>query len=484
MTGPRTLSLLALAGLSCNVFGQATPPQTQPGQTTPPTTAPPPTTQNLTPPIQPQLAPVHPAVNVPVQPPPAVSPEPKPMTAEEAAMIALRHAPTIAIAKAAAQMAHGQALVSSDALFPGITVESGFIESYQLNLGRAAGGGTGAGGRPLSSTGFNASISLSQLVFDFNKTLDTVKEAEALARASTYAYTESQSDAIYTVKQNFYLYAQAVQTVDSDEANLRDTQDNLALAQARLNTGLGLPGDVVTAETNMAAATVALITAQNNATQAQVTLALSMGIDPRTPIKPQLSEEHGLTSDDTSVLVDQALRQRPDMREMEENIRAAGFGISAARKYLLPSLALSASVSAAGPLQPFTNQYASYGLEVTWTPFDLVGYKGRLEEAEAQRASFQAQLQQTVQTVQSQVAQAYLNEKNAEQQVTVSNAEIANATEGLRIAEGQYRNGLATFVTVINAETQLATARADQVNANAQLQLARAAMEHALGKPL
>jgi outer membrane protein TolC len=397
-------------------------------------------------------------------------------------MVALKHQPQILLARAALQAAHGKVLIAAQLLLPSVNINAGYLQSYQLN--NPASNSNGTTSSKNNSGGFSSSIDVSQLIFDFGRTIDNVRENQALERSSGFGLTTAESDSAYAAKQAFYTYVQSLRDIDVAQANLNDSQGNLALAQARLSTGLGLPGDVVTAQTTVAQNTVSLLNAKNTAAQDQVSLALAMGIDPRTPLVPADSEERPLAADDTNALVDQALKQRPDVKQQEENLRAAGFAISYARKTLLPSVSLTAGISSAGPTQPFSNQFATYGVTLSWNPFDILNYRGQLDEAEAQRKTAEAEMQQTVQTVQSQVVQAYLNDKYAEQQVSVSTSELANATEGLRIAEGQYRAGTVTFVTVITAEANIATARGDLVNANAQLQLARAAMEHALGKPL
>ncbi|HWD41513.1 MAG TPA: TolC family protein, partial [Fimbriimonas sp.] len=195
------------------------------------------------------------------------------------------------------------------------------------------------------------------------------------------------------------------------------------------------------------------------------------------------SEERPLPSQDVNALVDQALKQRPEIKQQEMLIRAAGYEVSIARKSLLPSVSLVGSVSdSAGG--NFNGGVGSVGITLSWDPFSVSAARGRSLTAQADVTTAQQNLVLTTQTVQSDVAVAYLNDKTAEQQVQVSTAELANAQEGLRIAEGQYRAGVVTFVTVTDAETNIAQARADLVNAQAALQLARAAMEHALGKPL
>ena len=159
------------------------------------------------------------------------------------------------------------------------------------------------GGSNLVSSGFDASVSLRQLIFDFNHTRDLVRQASLQERVATDNLARVQSDLVLQVKQAFYLYVQNSDLVTINEQNVANRQSQLALARARLTSGLGLPSDVVTAETALSEAATNLITARANLTLARINLALIMGIDPRTPIDAAPSSESPLATDDVQGLV-------------------------------------------------------------------------------------------------------------------------------------------------------------------------------------
>src|SRR5205085_505483 len=119
--------------------------------------------------------------------------------------------------------------------------------------------------------------------------------------------TSTQYNVIFQVKQAFYTYTQDQGLVTVNEEDVANRQSQLALARARLNSGLGLPSDVVTAETAVSAAVLNLNIARNNADLARVNLALLMGIDPRTPIQPAATGEPPFPSNDVTGLVNLAL---------------------------------------------------------------------------------------------------------------------------------------------------------------------------------
>jgi outer membrane protein TolC len=104
-----------------------------------------------------------------------------------------------------------------------------------------------------------------------------------------------------------------------------------------------------------------------------------------------------------------------------------------------------------------------------------------VEETQANVRSALANLRQGEQTVGSEVVQAYLDVRTADQKVKAAAAEVANAEEGLGLATGRYQAGVAAYIEVIDAETALITAQTNQVNAVYGLSIARAALARALG---
>ena len=88
---------------------------------------------------------------------------------------------------------------------------------------------------------------------------------------------------------------------------------------------------MVRAETAVADAILNLTVARNNASVAQVNLALFLGIDPRTPIQTSAAGEPAISTNDVDALVRTALTRRPDIREFQENLRATEHAVSAAK---------------------------------------------------------------------------------------------------------------------------------------------------------
>ncbi len=429
-----------------------------------------------TPPVLPKITetPIPPAVELPA---PSEAPDDvpnRPLTADEAVLIALRHQPSIRAAQSGVSGAQGRVQAAKSGLRPSVGVNAGHT-SVDSN-GVSGGGPSGSG-----SDGYQLSASVRQLLFDFNHTRDLVRQASAQQRSATANLTRAQADVALQVKQAFYTYAQNTRLVEVNEANVRNRQGHLDLAQARLKAGVGLPSDVVRAETARADAIFALNLARANASVSRVTLAQLMGIDPRTPIQAADAEEPEIPADDVDALVAKALKQRPEVLQAESTREAAEYGLAAAKTGNSPSLGATSGWNQRGSSISMDNSSFSVGVAVTWSAFDSGLTAGRVKEAAANLESASAQAESVRLAVVSDVSRAYLSLKTAEQRVITADAEVANAEESVRLAEGRYRSGLGTFIEVLDAQTALVSANTNRVNAVSAVNQARTALAHSIG---
>jgi outer membrane protein len=425
--------------------------------------------------------PVPPPVAMPAPPSPPPDMPNRPLTADEAARIALARQPSITVARTGVKAAEGVTQQTRSGLLPTIGVSTGYTHVERLS-GQSGAGGT-AGGSPGGATGFDAAAVLRQLVYDFNHTRDLVRESRAQEIAATHNLSRAQADVVLAVKQAFYQFVQNQRLVTVNDENVANRQAQLDLANARLKVGLGLASDVVTAQTALSEAVQNLTVARNNASAAQVNLALLMGIDPRTPIQPAESGEPPMPSDDVNGFVRTALGRRPEILQAQATLQANEHALRAARTTNAPAVTTNLGFSGVGDQLFPRNDTLSIGVALQFNPFDGGLTAGRVKQARSNLESAQAQLLNEQLTVTSDVSQAYRDVRSAEQRTAAAGTEVINAREGVRIATGRYRAGLGQFLDVLNAQQFLYTALSNHVMAQAALEQARAAFSHAIGSP-
>ena len=93
-------------------------------------------------------------------------------------------------------------------------------------------------------------------------------------------------------------------------------------------------------------------------------------------------------------------------------------------------------------------------------------------------------MQLQVQAVVSDVWAAYYNFRTATRQIEASQTLLASSTRAYEAAMARYRAGLGDIVELLNAQSQLARARVQRVQAQTNLFTSYAELVHAIGAEL
>ncbi len=94
----------------------------------------------------------------------------------------------------------------------------------------------------------------------------------------------------------------------------------------------------------------------------------------------------------------------------------------------------------------------------------------------------EAREQRLVLDVELDVRRAYLQLNDAEERLKVTTQAIGQAEESLREIEVRYRGQTATITELVDAQVALSNARVRRTNAQADLEIARASLERAIGR--
>ncbi len=411
------------------------------------------------------------------------------LSLKEAVQISLQKQTLIKIAEQQAKAAEARA----DQIRSGQNLKLGVGGTYTdvlvaANPFAGFGGSIGGGTAPsFNQDNGQGNVTLRKLLFDFQHTRDLVQQSEELAKASAAGADKARLDTIFQVRQGFFQTLQSQRMVQVQEANLVNRRRQFEQAQARFKAGLGLPLDVSRTQAAVAEAVLNLTQARNDAQIGLVTLATSMGIDPRTPLK--LSEKD-LTvlpvASDPSVdgpekLYQKALELRPEMLQARSNLAAQNHGLNAAHSTSAPVFNVSLGyVAGVRPIAAQTNAI-NLVFSINYDLFDGGLQDAKVREAEATLEANRAQMENVGQTIISDVSQAYLRMKSAEQKIQTAELQELNASESFRLAEGRYKVGLGILLDVLDAQASLLTAQTNRVNALTQLELAKASLARSVG---
>lgn len=441
------------------------PPRTAAGETALPLRVPPP------PALLPAVMPVLPAG--------ATSPVPAgPITIDQAVAIGLQHQPTVSLARQATQSAAGRTQIAASGLFPSVSLGSGYTNTAVST----AGGLTNIVSTSTGSGGFNTSLSARQLVFDFGHTLFSVQAARDLESASRAGEQTARQDTTFNIKQAYFTLLENARLADVDARTVAAQRVHLQEARAFWSAGRSPESDVVKAQTNVAEALLVLANAQNAIATARLNLNIAMGIDPRTPLRLVDVNLPPPGLPDLNALVATAQSNRPEIVQARRVIAANQADLRSSQTSMLPAVVADGSLGLRGNNFPGGSRNRTLGLTLQWDIFDSGLTSGRVRESRANLETTRLQLYQAQQTVTQDVTQAYLNFSNAQQRLITTDAEVANAVESLRLAEGRYRAGVAIFLEVTDAQAALATAQGNRVDAAYGLATALAQLNRAAGR--
>src|SRR3989442_7357093 len=191
--------------------------------------------------------------------------------------------------------------------------------------------------RQLSDT-FLAQVQLSQLLFDFGKTLAATQVARKLAEVSAEGVELQRQLIALTVKEAYTNILLAQLLIRVQEQPLERADLNLTSAKGFYDVGTHPPSTVVRAEVDVANAQVDLINARNALRTARVALNTALAIDAGTQTEIKDNLEYEPTTIDRAALRAEALRQSPEYRQARLQSAAAEAGGQRGARNFLPNV--------------------------------------------------------------------------------------------------------------------------------------------------
>ncbi len=333
------------------------------------------------------------------------------------------------------------------------------------------------------STASSASLTLSWLLFDSGARSANLENARQLLSAAASTLDATVQNVFFSALQAYYNTQAARAAVIAAQESEKASRESLTAAEVRYRVGTATPADRLQAQTAWSQATLNRLKAEGLVKIAYGTLANVMGLDANQPL--QLADipdsNPGTTFErDIEALITEARQRRPDLKAAEAQLKAAQSSIDSARASGLPTLSLSAGPSWADTGSQ-TTRADTIGLTLSvplFSGFETT-YKVRSAQAKADVAS--AQRDTVKQQVALDVWSAYQSLTTATQTIRTSTDLQTSAEQSERVALGRYKAGVGNILDVLNAQSALAAARLQRIQALLDWHVSRAALAKAVG---
>ena len=329
----------------------------------------------------------------------------------------------------------------------------------------------------------SAALTLSWLVFDFGQRSANIENARQLLSAAAATQNATVQNLFLAALQSYYTAQAARAAVVSTTEAERAARESFAAAESRYSVGAGTPADRLQAQTALSQATLNRIRSEGDARNALGVLANAMGFDAQQSIVlgeiPRATPELAFQND-VDALIQEARNRRPDLKSAEAQVKAAEASVEVARAQGRPSVSLSA-----GPLwQDIGGVSANTGnIGVTLSVPIFSGFETsyRVRSAEAQVDLRAAQLDRLRNQVALDVWKAYQNLNTATQSLKATLDLMASAEQSERVALGRYKAGVGTVLDLLTAQTALANARLQRIQAGLDWHVYRATLAQTVG---
>jgi outer membrane protein len=413
---------------------------------------------------------------------PAAGSAPSPrLTRAEAEQMAIRNNPRIGVSKLVALAQHQVVRETRSAELPTALASATAMDAE--NASRISAGSLTAS-RLFEHVGGGGSFS--QLITDFGKTPNLVASSKLTERASNAMALATTEDIVLATDEAFYnaLEAQAmVKVAQQNTATLGAAQTQVSQMTAnKLKSTL----DLSIANVNLSQAKVLELDAQNSADATMAALDAVLGLD--HTVAYELADDStplNAPPGDVDVLVQTALRQRPDLDALNLDRQAAVQYSKAERDQMLPSIS-ALGTAGATPIRPdgtyyLNNWWGGVGVNMNIPVFNGFLYSAQAKEASLRAQAASEQSRDLRDRIVRDVRTAWLEANTAYRKVSVTAELLKQANLSLALAETRYKLGLSSIVELSQTQDRQIGAAIGNTNAQYQYRLALAALNYQIG---
>jgi len=293
-------------------------------------------------------------------------------------------------------------------------------------------------------------------------------------------------DVILQVREGYFNILRFEKFVDVGTQAVKQFEAQLEVAKAFFDVGLVAKNDVLQAEVRLANARQALVSAENNLALSKSSFNTLLRREINAPLSVVDILDYKALPLRFEEALGEALVQRPEIRAAELSVGQAKEAVKIAQSEYWPTLNLRGNYGRSSDAIYLNGDLKEDGWTVvglaTFTIFDWGKTYYKVGESKVRVNQAENSKNQLIDSIVLEVKQAYLDMLRAEKNVGVSEKSIEQAEENLRMNEERYKYQVATSTDVLDAVVLLAQARVNYVSALADFNIAKAALDRAMGR--
>jgi outer membrane protein TolC len=416
-----------------------------------------------------------------------LKPVPGGLTADEVARRALRSAPSVRGKLAELDAALAKTDQAVGRLLPRLTGRASYVRLSPVasNLG---------GGFVIRSIDNNYSLSanLTVPISDYVLNVQHVAGGAAAGKAAAEQAVRAEKLKVQAdARELYYNWLRSSGQVAIAQASLETTRARLKEADAAASLGAITKADLMRLQALEANTELFVKDAQTQHATLEQQLAIVMNDRKGGPygIGENLDRRPAqLLGGSLPALLERAFSRRLELRALGHTVEALRHGADLVRSGRYPRLEAFGDVTYANPNQRYFppsqnwNTTWSVGVSATWTVGDALVQNASASELDANARSVEAQQEAARDGIRLEVTATYQRRERALVAMETSRRALDAAEEAYRVAADLYRVGKSTTAELIDAESDLLSARLGDIDARIGLRLAENRLRHAVGE--
>src|SRR2546429_420526 len=421
------------------------------------------------------------ATGLAAQQPPVVPQAPLQVTLQEAVRRALDVQPAMVQARGEQRNAGASGRSAWGAFLPSITTDASATRSSGERFDPAS------TLRLPPGYAYTGGLSASLVLFDGFSRFANLRAASATQDAAAAGDVNQRYQVTAATGQVFFTALANEELVRVSEAQVERAKAERQTAVNKFQAGAATRSDTLTATVDLGNALLSLLQAQANLATAQANLGRQVGVD---QLVRAVSDSAFPPLPDTTTLRTSALQTAPLIRQAEAQVSATGAQVWSARSLYWPTVTLSYSNSRTGVSSPelplFGNYFETFSWRfgLSWTIFNGFGREQSQVSAGVTHDVAVAQAADARRQVNAQYTQQLAALFTGWAQIAIAGADVAAATEAVRVQQERYRLGAGTLLDLLTAQANLTQAAVSQVQARYNYLIARAQLEAIVGHGL
>ena len=314
-----------------------------------------------------------------------------------------------------------------------------------------------------SYTSYSVGLGMTAFELDFFGRVKNLSEAALSQFFATEQARRAAQIALVGEVAKVWLNERALaEQLQIAERTLKARQTSYDLVQQRYNAGISNALELRQSETLVQSAAAAVLALRRQHAQSANALALLVGSGSKLPEQQALLSEQEITADIGAGLPSDLLEHRPDIRAAEQVLRANQANIAAARAAFFPRISLTAGVGVASSslsgLFDGGSGVWNFTPALTLPIFDNGRNQANLDLATVRANIAVANYEKTIQVAFREVADALDARATLASEITAQQSMRDAQAARLELAQVRYKNGVANYLDVLDAERELYSA--------------------------